>query len=71
VKVADLYTMSPKGAYWYRNGYNRKAIGALVPAAVIPMLCVLVPAWRGAANYTWFIGMALGLVLHVVLSRKR
>jgi len=26
VKVADLYTMSPKGAYWYRNGYNRKAI---------------------------------------------
>ena len=71
VKVDDLYTMSPKGAYWYQNGYNRKAIAALVPAAVIPMLCVLIPAWRGAANYTWFIGMALGLVFYVLLNRKR
>ena len=69
VKVNDLYTMSPRGAYWYQNGYNRKAIWALVPAALIPMLCVLIPSWRGAANYSWFIGMGLGFVFHAVLNR--
>ena len=34
VKVDDLYTMSPKGAYWYQNGYNRKAIWALVDLTI-------------------------------------
>lgn len=71
VNVDELYSMSPKGAYWYSNGYNRTAIAALVPAALIPMLCVLVPAFRPAANYAWFIGMALGLVFYTLLSKKR
>lgn len=70
VKVDDLYSMNPKGAYWYRNGYNRKAIWALVPAALIPILCVVVPAWRPAANYAWFIGMGLGFVFYVLSNRK-
>jgi nucleobase:cation symporter-1, NCS1 family len=70
VDVDALYTMSQKGRYWYSNGYNRKAIAALVPAALIPILCVLVPALHGAANYAWFIGMGLGYAFYVVLNRK-
>jgi len=70
VKVDDLYTMSPAGRYWFDKGYNRTAIKALVPAAAVPMLCVLVPAFHAAANYAWFIGMGLGFVLHALLSRK-
>lgn len=71
VNVDALYSMRPDGEYWYDNGYNRRAIYALVPAAVIPVLCVLVPALRGAANYAWFIGMAVGLVLYAALHRPR
>jgi NCS1 family nucleobase:cation symporter-1 len=71
VKVDDLYSMSPRGEYWYRNGYNRRAIAALVPAALVPMLCVFIPAWRPAANYAWFIGMGLGFVFYALLNAKR
>lgn len=70
VVVDDLYTMSPQGRYWYRNGYNLRAVWTMLPSALIPVLCVLVPAWRGAANYAWFIGMGLGFVIYAALNRK-
>ncbi|MBO9644895.1 MAG: NCS1 family nucleobase:cation symporter-1 [Pseudacidovorax sp.] len=70
VVVDDLYTMKPSGQYWYSHGYNMKAVATMVPSALIPILCVLVPAWRGAANYAWFIGMGLGFVIYAVLSRR-
>ncbi|MFZ1180600.1 MAG: NCS1 family nucleobase:cation symporter-1 [Herbaspirillum sp.] len=70
VVVDDLYTMDPQGRYWYTNGYNPKAIWTLAPSALIPILCVLIPAWRGAANYSWFIGMGLGFIIYTVLNRK-
>jgi NCS1 family nucleobase:cation symporter-1 len=71
VKVDDLYTLSTKGRYWYTNGYNLKAVWTMIPSALIPVMCVVVPSWRGAANYAWFIGMGLGLVIYVFLNRKR
>ena len=71
MKVDDLYSMETSGRYWYQNGYNRKAIAALIPAALIPILCVLVPdACAVAANYAWFIGMGLGYVIYIALNRK-
>lgn len=71
VVVDDLYTLQPDGAYWYTNGYNLKAVWTMVPSALIPVMCVLVPEWRAAANYAWFIGMGLGLVIYAALHRKR
>ncbi|MBS0445587.1 MAG: NCS1 family nucleobase:cation symporter-1 [Proteobacteria bacterium] len=70
VDVDALYSMSEGGRYWYRNGVNRKAVAALVPAAIIPMLCVVIPALHGAANYAWFIGMGLGYAFYIALNRK-
>lgn len=70
VVVDDLYTLSPKGRYWYSKGYNLKAVWTMIPSALIPILCVLIPAWRGAANYAWFIGMGLGFVIYALLNRK-
>ncbi|RYF24828.1 MAG: NCS1 family nucleobase:cation symporter-1, partial [Comamonadaceae bacterium] len=68
VDVDDLYTMGPQGRYWYTNGYNLRAVWTMVPSALIPILCVLIPAWRGAANYAWFIGMGLGFVIYTALN---
>lgn len=70
IDVDALYTMSPKGEYWYSGGYNPKAIQALIPSALVPILCVMVPALRGGANYAWFIGMGLGFVVYVLLNRN-
>jgi len=68
--VDDLYTMQPSGRYWYRNGYNPAALITLVPAALIPVLCVVVPSLQQAANYSWFIGMAIALVLYRVIAPR-
>ncbi len=70
IVVDDLYTMSEKGRYWYTKGYNMKAVWTMIPAALIPILCVVVPAWQSAANYSWFIGMGLGLVIYTLLNRR-
>jgi NCS1 family nucleobase:cation symporter-1 len=32
VSVDDLFDDTPKGKYWYRNGFNPKAIAALLPS---------------------------------------
>jgi len=71
IVVDDLYTLKQSGEYWYENGYNKTAIYALIPAAIVPVLCVLIPALQGAANYAWFMGMALGLVIYTLLSTRK
>lgn len=71
VKVEDLYTMRPEGRYWYTNGVNRDAVKALVLAAAICVACVMLPQLRRAADFSWFIGAALGAVFYLMLARKR
>ncbi|MGN2483222.1 NCS1 family nucleobase:cation symporter-1 [Acinetobacter calcoaceticus] len=69
IVVDDLYTLDPKGLYWYKNGYNRSAFYALIPASLIPVLCVLLPQLSALANFTWFIGMGLGFVIYRFLNQ--
>jgi NCS1 family nucleobase:cation symporter-1 len=70
VHVDDLYTLRPTGRYWYRKGYNPAAVWTLIPAALIPMACVVFERLQWLANYSWFIGVAIALVLYTALSRK-
>ncbi|NKE61838.1 NCS1 family nucleobase:cation symporter-1 [Lentzea sp. PSKA42] len=69
VVVDDLFTMSPNGQYHYRKGYNPKAIAATAAGAIVAVVPVLVPALAPAAQYTWFIGMAVGLAVYSLASR--
>ena len=71
VKVEDLYTMRPEGRYWYTNGINRDAVKALVLAAAVCVACVMLPQLRKAADFSWFIGAALGSVFYLMFTRKR
>jgi nucleobase:cation symporter-1, NCS1 family len=70
IHVPDLYTMSIKGRYWYQDGYNRSAVISLVPAAIVAILCVVIPGLEAFANFTWFIGMAAGFVIYTLLTRR-
>ncbi|WNV89472.1 NCS1 family nucleobase:cation symporter-1 [Umezawaea sp. Da 62-37] len=73
VVVDDLFTMSPAGKYWYRNGFNPPAIIATVigaAVAMIPVLWATGPGMKSAAQYTWFIGMALGFAVYAVLAKR-
>jgi NCS1 family nucleobase:cation symporter-1 len=71
IVVDDLYTMSPAGKYWYRNGYNPAAVMAIIPSAFVPIICAVIPALSILANFTWFIGVALGFCLYTVLMRRQ
>ncbi|MCP2204903.1 NCS1 family nucleobase:cation symporter-1 [Lentzea flava] len=70
VVVDDLFTMSPDGRYHYRKGYNPKAIAATAAGAVVAVAPVLVSALAPAAQYSWFIGMAVGLAVYTLASRR-
>ena len=70
IVLDDLYTVSEKGSYWYHNGVNYRAVAALLPAAVIAVICVMVPSLNGLANFSWFIGAGLGAVFYSVLARN-
>jgi NCS1 family nucleobase:cation symporter-1 len=69
IVVEDLYTMSHEGRYWYKGGFNPNAIIATATGAVLAALTVFIPALHGAANYSWFIGCGIGLLVYVVAER--
>ncbi|AGL14752.1 NCS1 family nucleobase:cation symporter-1 [Actinoplanes sp. N902-109] len=73
VVVDDLFTMSPEGRYFYRNGYNppaiiATAIGAIV--AVVPVLWTGGPGMHTTAQYSWFIGMGLGFMSYLLMAAR-
>jgi len=73
VVVDDLFTMAPEGRYFYRNGYNPPALIATAVGAVVAMVPVLWtdgPGMHTTAQYSWFIGMALGFVVYLALARR-
>jgi NCS1 family nucleobase:cation symporter-1 len=72
--VDDLFTLDEAGTYYYRKGVNPPAVIATAVGAVIAMLTVVIPksaiSWIStAAEYSWFIGMGLGLAVYFLLAR--
>ncbi|MCQ9325984.1 NCS1 family nucleobase:cation symporter-1 [Neisseria dentiae] len=41
IQVDDLFDDSPKGIYWYQNGYNRAAVKSMIPASCLSIGIVL------------------------------
>ncbi|MBD1551022.1 NCS1 family nucleobase:cation symporter-1 [Pseudomonas typographi] len=70
IDVDALFDDTPQGRYWYRNGVNRVAVQALVPAAVAGLAVAFVPWLQPAANFAWFIGCGLGGLIYLVLARR-
>jgi len=70
VVVDEMFTMAPEGRYYYTKGVNPAAVIATAVGAVVAMIPVL---WTGGphmhtlAQYSWFIGMGLGLVVYLAL----
>lgn len=60
ISVDDLFNDTPQGKYWYRGGFNPKAIAALLPSVALGLLISFTPSLHTVANFSWFIGVALG-----------
>ncbi|WP_282777573.1 MULTISPECIES: NCS1 family nucleobase:cation symporter-1 [unclassified Nocardia] len=74
VIVDDLFTMAKTGTYWYRKGYNPAAVLATAIGAAVAVFPVLtsgdITGMYTAAQYSWFIGCALGLVCYHLLATR-
>ena len=60
INVPELYTEDPTGAYFYRNGFNPRAIAAFIPAAVLSLLIAFIPALHSLSAFSWFFGAGIG-----------
>jgi NCS1 family nucleobase:cation symporter-1 len=56
VVIEDLYRATPGSSYYYRDGWNLRALIAFVPAAALAAVFALVPALGSVAPFSWFIG---------------
>ncbi|MBL1078786.1 NCS1 family nucleobase:cation symporter-1 [Nocardia sp. 2] len=74
VVVDDLFTMSERGTYWYRRGYNPAAVLATVIGAAVAVFPVMtsgrIAGMYTAAQYSWFIGCGLGLICYVLFATR-
>jgi nucleobase:cation symporter-1, NCS1 family len=73
VNVADLYRAAPGADYYYRRGWNPRAILAFAPAAAVAAVVALVPAsvvplFGKLAPFSWFIGAVLGAALYLAIT---
>ena len=80
IAVDDLFTMDPKGRYWYRNGFNPNAVLTVLLAGIPSICCAVLPSplnemgiidLTALSNFSWFIGAGLGLAIFALLERKR
>ncbi|GAA3299137.1 NCS1 family nucleobase:cation symporter-1 [Dactylosporangium vinaceum] len=73
VDVDAMFTLDPGGRYYYRKGYNPPALIATVVGAVIAVVPVLWssgPGMHTTAQYSWFIGMGVGLLTYLALAYR-
>jgi nucleobase:cation symporter-1, NCS1 family len=79
LRLADLYRAD--GAYWYRGGWNWRAVAALAVGAVLAVGGAystpgngpfpangLIPPLKPLYDYSWAIGLAASLLLYLTLS---
>ena len=72
VETAELYSMSPKGRFYYDGGWNKVGISALLISGVISVgweLCTQLLHVLPDNNFGWLIGAAVGAVLYVGMMR--
>jgi NCS1 family nucleobase:cation symporter-1 len=70
LSVPDLYSDRPGSPYFFRGGWNPRAVAAFVPAALISAALTLVPALSGASAYGWFVGVGVAAVLYRLFSLR-
>lgn len=70
LNMQQLFSRDPEGAYFYQNGWNKKALTAFGLAALFSIATVWVPALADLNGYGWLIGAALGGLLYYWLASR-
>jgi nucleobase:cation symporter-1, NCS1 family len=73
IVIEDLYTMSPSGSLFYDNGWNRKALLALVISGAVSISMALLGAYGiipNVGDWGWLIGAVLGALIHTLAMTR-
>ena len=70
VQVSELF--KAKGQHSFGNGWNMRAVWAFIISSVPSIVVAVVPTdvCRFLSPFSWFIGAALGLGVHLLMSRN-
>lgn len=66
-----MFTLDPNGPYYYRNGWNRRALVAVALAAVFAVATVWVEQLEKLEGFAWIIGALLGGVFYYAVMRSQ
>ncbi len=69
IDVPSLYTESPQGQYWYKNGVNMNSVYALVIASVAAIIATFFVT--ELANYALFIGGLISAIVYKQLMQSK
>jgi len=69
LQVEELYRRG--GPYEYRNGFNPKAMVALVAGVAIALIGLAVPVLRWLYDYAWFVGFVVSGGLYYLLMHRQ
>ena len=69
IDVDALFSTHPKGAYWYSNGFNPRAIKALIPASIIALGINFGPQFGDMHYFSLFIGGIVSGLCYAWLAR--
>lgn len=68
--IQQLFSSDPNGAYFYKGGWNRRALIVFAPVAVFAVLTVWLPQLAFLAGFDWLIGALLAGVLYYAIMPK-
>ncbi|MGY2746791.1 NCS1 family nucleobase:cation symporter-1 [Arthrobacter sp. UYCu723] len=57
INIKDLYRSDETGEYFFRKGFNPKAIAVFVPTAILAAIMALVPGLESVAAFAWPAGL--------------
>ena len=66
--VIDLYRRN--GEYEFTNGFNLKAIYALIAGVFVALIGLIVPSVRFLYDYAWFIGFGVSFTVYYLIMNK-
>jgi len=64
----DLY--DPAGIYKYKNGFNIKAVSALLAGVIIALIGLVIPEVGFLYDYAWFVGFAVSFVVYWIIMKN-
>jgi nucleobase:cation symporter-1, NCS1 family len=70
VTVEELYLDDPRSRYYYRRGWNPKALIAGGVAAAFSLFVALYKPWEDWSAFSWFVGVVIAALVYYVISAR-